>query len=1202
MDKLRYIFIIIAMVTNAVAWGEEREVVNVWSGEATAAGTVTTAASIESSVFSGVHKGDKFVFTCQYAGYVGGTYNYATIVVRDFTSNVNLYTLATSGGDVTISTSSSEMTYEVTIDDDDKLSSLKSHSFGINIQYITLKNVKIVREIDDGYTVLWEGSTTYTGWNLSSGSNPVITANSLSNLKVGDWLTADYTPADNNGGTINFWYGSTATTSFNSASSLTGSTYTCQITDGTILDKIKSEGFCLTGYNITVSRVCAVSGLWCGPTTWDSSNTGQALVSVSANDLSSLAVGDKLPFVFELADNDTVAVLDVIYSDNTSETFTVTNSPFKLLIDNNRLAKISSGFSVACSPQTAMTLISIGKIETGTLDADVIYDDADGIWTTSKIRYAQLPNGSLNFSPLKSLKTGDRIHFNYSYMNGSKYASIGLWDTSRNLGSPIYAIENPSSVGTDFFTVYDEEYDDVKDLVLTYLSNDKFNIALDNMCITKIWVEHVTAETASTPKPTGSVTTDGDRTFSNFKESTAIISNPERGVVHQQELHSDGRSNTNLTIKKVRNWRRNENITYVRELVYLEKYFDGTQIDDDYLKTITTDLDAIRAGGAKCVLRFAYSTDTEKLDPSLSIIESHISQIKTAVFDKYSDIISVLEAGFIGTWGEWYYTNNDAKASRKEVLDALLTALPGRFVSVRTPSYKYRLFDKDATSYATADTYNSSDNYYRVGAHNDAFISSTDNTDMGTFGSGSRSASGGTGEITSAGADADRTFWEYDTKYTPMGGETSQTSDVESLYTKALTEMSSFHYSYINEDWYSGFVSRWKATATTDTSSPTYADGDTYWNTMEKRLGYRFVVTGAQITERLQGSSSPLHVQFNIRNDGYATPFNSRPLKVVLLKEGGNNTYSIVKTLDATDNHFTGSSSSYTTHSNSNTDPRRWWSGETTTVSMYLDVGDLANGDYTVAIELPDANESFSSDMHYSIRFANDSTWLEVDNRGMNLIGYTYMGEGYTHEIKETAWNSWATEVNCQKPADTDGTKMYIVTAASVPATSTAATEATGTVTLVEVDDAYYDTPLLLNGTVGSHTFPIIRGANVSSSTASDLSNNILRYVGSGETVDGTSDVYVLYNGDKGVGFYLWSGDALTERTVYLPASALTSSTAAKPSFIALTRSTSTGINTPVSDPSGNGQENIWYNLQGQRVSTPRHGIYIKGGKKVVVD
>ena len=44
-----------------------------------------------------------------------------------------------------------------------------------------------------------------------------------------------------------------------------------------------------------------------------------------------------------------------------------------------------------------------------------------------------------------------------------------------------------------------------------------------------------------------------------------------------------------------------------------------------------------------------------------------------------------------------------------------------------------------------------------------------------------------------------------------------------------------------------------------------------------------------------------------------------------------------------------------------------------------------------------------------------------------------------------------------------------------------------------------------------------------------------------------------------------------------------------------------TGIEDITTDADVKGGDNNWYNLNGQRVDTPKRGVYIRNGKKIVV-
>ncbi|MBR6492761.1 MAG: DUF4874 domain-containing protein, partial [Paludibacteraceae bacterium] len=172
-----------------------------------------------------------------------------------------------------------------------------------------------------------------------------------------------------------------------------------------------------------------------------------------------------------------------------------------------------------------------------------------------------------------------------------------------------------------------------------------------------------------------------------------LINNPERGLHKAFECHSAKPSP--LSASSV-NAYYNAGYTLVHFDFYMEDYRD-TLIDESYLNVVRESLQALREGGCKGVVRFAY-TNSENQRPyeaTLELMLQHIAQIKP-ILQEYVDVIYTMEAGLIGVWGEWYYTtwfkSNDFE-SRRQVLDALLDALPQeRMLCIRTPRFKQKCY------------------------------------------------------------------------------------------------------------------------------------------------------------------------------------------------------------------------------------------------------------------------------------------------------------------------------------------------------------------------------------------------------------------------------------------------------------------------------------------------------------------------------
>lgn len=128
-------------------------------------------------------------------------------------------------------------------------------------------------------------------------------------------------------------------------------------------------------------------------------------------------------------------------------------------------------------------------------------------------------------------------------------------------------------------------------------------------------------------------------------------------------------------------------------------------------------------------------------------------------------------------------------------------------------------------------------------------------------------------------------------------------------------------------------------------------------------------------------------------------------------------------------------------------------------------------------------------------------------------------------------------------------------------------------------------TGMLIKAAEGRYYIPLAAG------TPAAIENAFVGVTAEEEVAAG---IFVLMNGDSGVGFYK-TKNAFTvgANTAYLPASA-----APARSFIGFSDDETTGINALMGNEKMNGEV---YNLNGQRVAAPQKGLYIVNGKKVVM-
>ena len=430
-----------------------------------------------------------------------------------------------------------------------------------------------------------------------------------------------------------------------------------------------------------------------------------------------------------------------------------------------------------------------------------------------------------------------------------------------------------------------------------------------------------------------------------YTASSAVISNPERGFYKYSSAHSDSYSVLNQTT--LNNYRLNNNITLLYRYFYLEA-FTTAPISASYLANMQTDFDRVRNAGMKIIIRFAYSDDenAEPRDAKKATMLSHINQLKPILIAN-SDVISVVQAGFIGTWGEWYYTsqsefggsgyNGGSTTSanmnhRKDILTAILAAVPvGRQVMVRKPSFKQDMYDT-SNALTTAQAFNGSA-LARIAHHNDCFLAS--DNDYGTY-------------------DNPATEYPYlaqETKFLAMGGETCELNAPRTDCTNAVAEMAQLHWSFLNSDYNVSVLNNL-------TEEGCMTD-------ITKKLGYRFELkTGTFPQSAVAGST--MSVTIKVKNVGFASPFNQRTLYMVLKNTVTNQVYSVPMAAD----------------------PRFWLGPNEITITENIQLpSTLSAGSYKLYLHLPDAAASLSTRPEYAVRFANESTWESTT--GFNNLNHT---------------------------------------------------------------------------------------------------------------------------------------------------------------------------------------------------------------------
>ncbi len=427
------------------------------------------------------------------------------------------------------------------------------------------------------------------------------------------------------------------------------------------------------------------------------------------------------------------------------------------------------------------------------------------------------------------------------------------------------------------------------------------------------------------------------QTFTNltYEYSDSVFNNPERGFYKYTERSDE---NSSLSLNTLQSY-RDQGYTIIYRIFYMRD-FVNSPISQAYLDKIREDFSRMRLAGIKGVIRFAYTSSMKEPygDATPEQVNSHIAQLKPLLMEN-SDVILVLQAGFIGAWGEWYYTDHFATGSpnnvtaedlqeRKTLVYNLLDALPkDRMIQLRYVGYKRQLFDSIPVTLEEA--YSGSPKS-RISHHNDCFASS--NNDVGSY----------------HNIQYDKQYLEQDSKYTSIGGETCAWYEPRSNCDTSTYEMERFHWSFINIDYFGQTISNWKA-------------GNCFTE-MQKRLGYRYFLLNSQLQDSCRKGSS-VTLSFTLENFGYSNPMNPRAVEIVIQnKQTGKLYYSPV-----------------------NIELRKYELNTTIDVTMEIGIPPyISDGAYEVYLNLPDPEPTIKHNPDFSVRLANTNVWNPA--LGMNSL------------------------------------------------------------------------------------------------------------------------------------------------------------------------------------------------------------------------
>ena len=411
---------------------------------------------------------------------------------------------------------------------------------------------------------------------------------------------------------------------------------------------------------------------------------------------------------------------------------------------------------------------------------------------------------------------------------------------------------------------------------------------------------------------------------STFSGTTAEFPNPERGFSRMVSQ--------NLTDLWVEGLVAHRDAGYrmVSHRQLLSDYVYTPVLPQSFLDALNAGAALHRATGTKMAMQFSYDNTGGGAQPTLTTILGHIAQLKP-FFTANADVIAVVHAGFLGTYGEWAFSTEPSvgnptpsPAARVAVRDALLAAVD------KSTQIAWRTLDDLKTWYPTplnASQAFSGTDQARSGIHNDCFLSNPD--DSGTY------WATGVADTGRTLSNLFRAYHAQASNWTSTGGENCSDGAYK-LCADVLNDGALYHWRYLRDDWGTVFDDGWKAQGC--------------YPQIQTSLGYRFQLDAISQPQSATAGNA-INIAIDLRNVGWAGILSARKLVVTLQ----NRTSGALITGSAGDMRYL---------------PPQATSSTKVVVPVSIPASAGA-GVYDVYVSMPDIGTSTRNNPYFSVRFVN---------------------------------------------------------------------------------------------------------------------------------------------------------------------------------------------------------------------------------------
>ena len=435
-----------------------------------------------------------------------------------------------------------------------------------------------------------------------------------------------------------------------------------------------------------------------------------------------------------------------------------------------------------------------------------------------------------------------------------------------------------------------------------------------------------------------------------YEESKETLRNPDRGFYKLVQIElQEGNENFSDFEDKIEDIKKEDtDVSIISFQLNLKKFVSKTQLSEKKLEDINQYFSIMRKYGYQVIFRVVYdSKGEENPEPEFDEILMQIDSLKD-IYTKNQDIILVVEAGFLGSYGEWHDGKYDEdKEKRNELIKKLLDTIPESIqINLRRPSFITDYIENNKT--VTKENAFSNDEIARLGLHNDGYLAS--DTDLGTYEKDERNES---------------LIWqEKQTLFTIFGGECQNKDSVYTDLEKAIADMKKRHCVYLNKTYDREVKEKWKQVQYSNNSD--IYNSETGYKYIQDHLGYRLVLRESDI--QMQPNTGNIEIEMNIENVGFANIVRKKQVEVIL--KNGDKKYNIKTDIDIREKEK---------------------DGFYKFTILEKIPGNIDIGNYEVYVNIQEPFESLQDNDNYKIKLANINMW--DTNVGGNHIGSVEISE-----------------------------------------------------------------------------------------------------------------------------------------------------------------------------------------------------------------